>query len=404
MRGNGTGSLNAGMAGRRRISRKWNGEEAMPDATNLDAVELTVGDLKTNRCKQRFKIFSDYMKGFGDKFDDLDFLNYQTGNVVKGAELRDAQTGCEIYEKLGWDSAAHNSESFHKCGCNPHDEQLRFVSADGEPLSNTDYIVTIEDGRTVSGTTDDDGKTKRIRSVNKEQSIEKVEFVASERIQPLCPRKRIQPGKKLKHIKPAGIVTNKVNVGSSVKTVTLEGNACELTPGEIKMCRPIVKDSIFYSEVRIHNSEWLPFGMQPDDTAMSPNGEIFFPTATYQEDFSTAQNPKDKIWFMHEMAHVWQWNRGYRGRLKGKGAFYGFVSWSSDRGYRWVYEYYSPENKDKKFSEFNMEQQAEILSHYFGAKYLMVSQYQSRLEFLEKVLHNFLKEPRFVALLPDGTM
>jgi type VI secretion system secreted protein VgrG len=375
----------------------------MTETNNLENLESAVGELKSNRCEQRFKLFNDYKQGFGDRFDDLEFLNYKTGGVTKGVELREVQTGCEIYERLGWDSAAHNEEGFHKCGCKPFDEQLRFVSEKGKPLSNTDYLVTLDDGRTMSGTTDNDGKTKRIRSANKERTIEKVEFIASERIQPLCSKNRVKPGTRTKKIKPSGVVTSKVNVGSSVKTVTVKGNARELTPGEIKMCRPIFKDSIYYSEVKIHKGEWLPFDMQPDDTAMSPNGEIFFPTATYQEDFSKAQNPKDKIWFMHEIAHVWQWNRGYRGRLKAMGFLYGLVSWTSKRGTRLVYEYYYPENKYKKLSEFNMEQQAEIISHYFGAKFLNDSKCLSRLTFLERVLTEFMKEPRYVALLPGGT-
>jgi len=99
----------------------------MTDTTNLDALEITVDELKTIRCKQRFKIFNDYMEGFGEKFDNLEFLNYKTGGVVKGVELRAAQTGCEIYERLGWDIADFNEEGFHKCGCKPFDEQLRLV-------------------------------------------------------------------------------------------------------------------------------------------------------------------------------------------------------------------------------------------------------------------------------------
>jgi hypothetical protein len=377
----------------------------MEDQITPDIPEVNLDEVRKTRCEQRFKIFSDYKNAFGDDFDNLNFLNYTTGkNDVKGSDLRDAQTGCEIYERLGWDSGGHNSEGFHKCGCKLFDEQLCFVSEEGKPLSNTDYIVLLGDGRTVSGTTDDEGKTKRIKSANKAQPIKKVEFVASARIQPLCPKNGVKPGTRTKTIKPTGVATNNVNIGKSVKTVTVQGTARKLTSGEIKMLRPIFKNSIYYEDVYIHNGEWLPFGIQDDHTAMCPNGEIFIPTLEFKEDFSTAPNPKDKIWFMHEMSHVWQWNRGYRGRIKSKGAFYGFISWSSKRGDRWVYEYYCPGNKDKKLSEFNMEQQAEIISHYFGAKRLNYSTYIPRLTFLEKILDKFIKEPRYVALLPGGSM
>lgn len=376
-------------------------EVNMEGPNNLDILEDVVGNLRSIRCRQRFEIFSKFKEGFGDRFNDIEFLNYETGSVVKGAELRDAQTGCEIYERLGWDSADFNKEGFHKCGCELFDEQLCFVSEKGKPLSNTDYRITLGDGRTVSGTTDNDGKTKRIKNTQKEQPIEKVDFFVSERIQPLCPKNHIHPGTHTKKVALSGVTTNKTNVGSSVKTVTVEGTARKLTSGEIAMCRPIFKDSIFYSEVYVHKEDWLPFGIQDKDTAMSPDGEIYFPTGKFSEDFSK-ESGKIKIWFMHEMAHVWQWNRGYRGRLKAKGFLYGLISWSSEKGSRWVYEYYLPENKDKKMPEFNMEQQAEIISHYYGAKFLKDVDYTPRLPFLERALSDFLREPRAVALLPEA--
>lgn len=373
----------------------------MADATNLDALEQTVGELKTNRCKQRLKIFSDYKEAFGNRFDDLEFLDYTTGGVVKGVELRDVQSGCEIYERLGWDRAVHNEEGFHKCGCKPFDEQLHFVSEEGKPLSNTDYVVTLGDGRTVSGTTDDEGKTKRIKSANREQAIEKIEFIASDRIQPLCPKNRVQPGKCIKTISHPGVATNRVNVGTSVKTVTVQGNARKLTPGEVKMLRPIFKDSIFYTEVYIHREAFLPFGLQNKLTGMSPNGKLYCPDmTTFREDFSAASvTHKDKIWFVHEMAHVWQWNRGYRGRLVAKGALYGIAT--GIFGERWVYGYDTTE-KNKTLPDYNMEQQAEIISHYYGGKFLKDAGCFSKLPFLEQVLADFLREPRAVDLLPGG--
>ena len=166
---------------------------------------------------------------------------------------------------------------------------------------NTDYVVTLNDGRMISGTTDNDGNTKRIRSSSKERTIEKVEFLASERIQPLCPKNRIRPGTRTKTIRPSEVATNKINVGSSVNTVTVQGNARKLTSGEIKMLRPIFKDSIFYTEVYIHHHAFLPFGLQGKMVGMTPNGELYCRNETFMEDFSKAIKPSDKIWFMHEM-------------------------------------------------------------------------------------------------------
>ena len=373
--------------------------EGSSDTEILDAVG---GDPRAMRCEIRFRLISKFIEGFGDRFDDLEFPNYETGGVVKGAALRDAQTGCEIYELQGWNSAEHNQTGHFNCGCKQFDEQLCFVSEEGKPLSNTDYRVTLGDGRTVSGTTDNDGKTKRIKNTNKEQPIEKVEFFVSEHIQPLCPRNPVQPGKRVKKIKPSGVTTTKENIGSSVKTVTVEGAARKLTSGEIAMLRPIFKDSIYYSEVRVHNEDWLPFGMQDDETIMTPNGQLYCPKAAFREDYSAlSKKEKDiKGWFMHEMTHVWQWNRGYRGRILVKGALYGIAT--KVLGQKKVYGYDLETDNNKKFSDFNMEQQGDLIEHYYRAKYLGDIAYTYQLPFLEHILAEFLKEPRAVALLPGG--
>jgi hypothetical protein len=62
--------------------------------------------------------------------------------------------------------------------------------------------------------------------------------------------------------------------------------------------------------VRVHNDEFLPFDLQPDNTAMTPNGEIYFNPSRFKEDFSLS-TPRDQHWLMHEMVHVWQYQLGY---------------------------------------------------------------------------------------------
>lgn len=163
------------------------------------------------------------------------------------------------------------------------------------------------------------------------------------------------------------------------------------------MARPIFKDSIFYQEVEVYKCGAIPF--QDEKTIMTPKNAMFCPTGVFQEDFSKSTDT-DKEWFIHEMTHVWQYYRGYRRRLVAKGAFYGAVS--NTISYDWVYEYNYLKNKGKIFSEFNMEQQADIISHYYGAKFLNDKRFTSRLPFLQSVLADFLKEPRAVALLPGG--
>ncbi|MDD2319244.1 MAG: hypothetical protein PHO83_04255 [Geobacteraceae bacterium] len=372
----------------------------MADATNLDTLELTVGELKTNRCKQRFKIFSDYMEGFGDRFDDLEFLNYQTGEVVKGAELRHAQTGCEIYEKLGWDTADFNETEFHKCGCKQFDEQLMFISEKGASLSNIDYRLTLEDGRTVTGRTDNNGKTKRIRSANKPLAIERAEFFVPENI-PRCPGKEIAcgPDEPAKRIEIEGIVTTMEYLGSSTKTVVLKIKNRPLTDGEIAMARLIFKDSINYSAVRIHNEEYLPFGFQDDDTAMTPNGGMYFNPDRFVQDFSI-EDKYSKIWFMHEMTHIWQYQLGYSVTWHG---FWIFVTggYVGGRAYKIdPSDSKDSSDKNKTFPDFNMEQQGRIIEEYFGAKYLNDTRYLQNFTFYERVLNDFIRNPKNASLLP----
>ena len=370
----------------------------MEGSSETEILDAVGGDPRAMRCEIRFRLISKFKEAFGDRFDDLEFHDYGTGEFVKGSALRDAQTGCEIFEHQGWNRAEHNQTGHFNCGCKQFDEQLCFVSEEGKPLSNTDYRVTLGDGRTVSGTTDNDGKTKRIKNTNKEQPIEKVEFFASEHIQPLCPRNPVQPGKRVKKIKPSGVTTTKENIGSSVKTVTVEGAARKLTSGEIAMLRPIFKDSIYYSEVNVHKEAWLPFNIQGNNTAITPNGEIYFPGDMFQEDFSKASKIEDKGLFAHEMVHVWQWQRGYRGRIIVNGILYGIAT--KVIGQKRVYGYDPQADINKKFSDFNMEQQGDIIEHYFGAKYLNNGKYIPDLPFFEHVLADFLREPRSIALLP----
>lgn len=372
----------------------------------LENMESTIGDLKRTRCEQRFKIISDYKDAYGDNFDKLAFLNYSTGqNDVTGAMLRDAQTGCEIYEKLGWDSGDHNSEDFHKCGCKQFDEQLQFVSEKKVPLSNIDYRLTLGDGRSVRGTTDNEGKTKRIKSATKAIAIEKAEFFVPDNI-PRCPGNICGAGKSeeaVKMIEIDGIETNQEQVGSSVQTVTVKVKSRPLTAGEVAMARLIFKDSINYSTAKIHNGEYLPFGLQFNDTAMTPNGEVYFNPNKYSEnpDFSKATNPRDKQWFMHEMTHIWQYQLGYSVTWHG---FWIAVTGGYIGGRAYDYDFTdsidSPD-KNKTFPDFNMEQQARIIEEYFGIKHLGTLASAARLKFYERVLNEFLRSPKNAALLPD---
>lgn len=84
-----------------------------------------------------------------------------------------------------------------------------------------------------------------------------------------------------------------------------------LTSGEISLAHALYGSSIRYNKVWIHRASYLPFNMQANNFAMTPNGEMYFQEGVYESDFS---KPIDRAGgqhiFLHEMMHVWQHQRG----------------------------------------------------------------------------------------------
>lgn len=121
-----------------------------------------------------------------------------------------------------------------------------------------------------------------------------------------------------------------------------------LTSGEIRLATELYRNSIQYNRVWIHHGSYLPFGMQENNTAMTPNGEIWFETNVYRDDYSLGTIELKHL-FLHEMMHVRQHQRGMNVRMRG------LVSWAV------TYKY----GLDKgKLSQYPMEQQACIVSDY----------------------------------------
>ncbi|CAI0893352.1 hypothetical protein [Serratia entomophila] len=131
---------------------------------------------------------------------------------------------------------------------------------------------------------------------------------------------------------------------------TSKGMARKLTIGEIGIAQIIYKDAIDYSRVRVHNAGYFPFGLQNDNTAVTPNGEIYFKPKNFREDYAM-ESAGFQHWFIHEMAHVWQYQMKMNVFLKGS------MSWAA------TYEYSLP--NDKTLADYGMEQQASILADYF---------------------------------------
>jgi hypothetical protein len=123
-----------------------------------------------------------------------------------------------------------------------------------------------------------------------------------------------------------------------------------LTSGEIALARSIFGDAIDYSRVRLVHGKWWPF--QPRRTAMAPMGNIYFHPdgGGWSEDFSS--EPLDRQgFFIHELTHVWQAQRG--------GRFY--LPLMRHPFCRYRYEIVS----GRPFGRYGLEQQAEIVRHAF---------------------------------------
>lgn len=194
----------------------------------------------------------------------------------------------------------------------------------------------------------------------------------------------------LQHVEPM----NPANLPAPlIRPPTLVDGKRRLTSGEIDMSRLIFKDSLDYGAVWVHREEFLPFGLQPDNCAMTPNGEMYFnPAAQYfKEDFSK-EDARGRWWFMHEMVHVWQHQLGYWVMLRG----------ALRIGLSYEYEL----KPGRKFCDYNMEAQGNILADYYVLKHLnrpdemAEERHANDLPLYEEVLRDFLQNPADKANLP----
>ena len=127
-----------------------------------------------------------------------------------------------------------------------------------------------------------------------------------------------------------------------------------LTAGEIALAHSIFGDAIDYSKVELIKGKWWPF--QPRNAAMAPNGNIYFHPAAggWSDDF--ARGPlSQQGYFIHEMTHVWQAQKG--------GRFY--LPLMRHPFCRYRYEL----KRGKPFERYGIEQQAEIVRHIFMAEH-----------------------------------
>ena len=125
-----------------------------------------------------------------------------------------------------------------------------------------------------------------------------------------------------------------------------------LTTGETALARSVFGGAIDYSKVRLIKGKWWPF--QPRNAAMAPSGDIWFhPQAGGWSDDFSKEPPSRQGFFIHEMTHVWQAQKG--GRL--------FLPLMRHPFCRYSYRL----KAGKPFGRYGIEQQAEIARHRFLA-------------------------------------
>lgn len=145
----------------------------------------------------------------------------------------------------------------------------------------------------------------------------------------------------------------------------------DMTPGEIRMAESVFGDAINFggkgegNGVGIYDGKWKPF--QPDNRAMAPNGHIYFPGTSYEEDFSNLKSvsTRDRRTFIHEMTHVWQHQHGKA--VKTRGAALGVLS---SVGNPYIYKLYisGAKTNRKDLSDYGLEQQAAIVGDYYALR------------------------------------
>jgi len=145
----------------------------------------------------------------------------------------------------------------------------------------------------------------------------------------------------------------------------------KLTSNEIHILKAIFKDSINYSQVRIHSEASIVQGY-----ALSISGNVYFDPMDYSPDFTKEKDSWTRAWFIHEMTHVWQFQKNYNVLDIGKDLQLRKIMPSRHHHDPYAYDIEVPAlynrntpNQVKalsQFWDFNMESQADIIRDYYA--------------------------------------
>lgn len=183
----------------------------------------------------------------------------------------------------------------------------------------------------------------------------------------------------------------------------------KLTDGEIDLAKSVFGDAVDYAAVRIVNGKFAFF--QSKHTSMAPDGNIYMAASLRADDYSR-EDPVTQSVFIHEMAHVWQYQNKILHPLK-TGAK---LMLRHAFRYRSAYPYRLDAKKD--LTDYNMEQQASIIQDYFlfnklghfrwqgNCKNTLKNAEKARVyeQVLEKFMENpaYARKPSFKAKKPRG--
>lgn len=126
-----------------------------------------------------------------------------------------------------------------------------------------------------------------------------------------------------------------------------------LTPGECKLVHCVFGEAVALDVVRLKRRRFFPF--QPRGTVMAPMGHIHFhPQGPHwRDDFTLAPLSAQGL-FIHEMVHVWQAQQNGRW----------WLPLMRHPFCRYRYDFIP----GKPFAAYGIEQQAEIVRHWFMAR------------------------------------
>lgn len=126
-----------------------------------------------------------------------------------------------------------------------------------------------------------------------------------------------------------------------------------LTAGEIRLAQSIFGDAVDYEKVRICHHKWIFF--QPAHVVMAPMGAMYFHPkgGIYCGDFSQASHALQGL-FIHEMVHIWQ--------AQTKGRWYLVLMRHPFARYHYSLK------PGWRLERYGLEQQAEIVRHYWMLK------------------------------------